>query len=687
MKLNSKILIILFLWAIFFSLTTNANSTTPTDSLLYIKAYKTAYQEVNVDFDLAINLANESLAIAERLDDNSRKLKSLELLFNFHFNNSRDLEKASKYFDQIKRIPNDSLAQKEKANIYGLEAKLHMYNQDPSAAVTAIYNQLESLKGIYAPLETARANMALGKVESYQNNHKEAINHYKSAVQYFQQAKRITGLALAYDGLGTSYGNLNDFRQNIYYDSIALSIADTLKAPFIKMTVFLNYGKALKMNGRVEKSLSLTNKALSIAKRTNNQKYLAKTYNQLGAIYELENNPKKVNFFYNKAKDIAETLEDKELLISTYDHLHRFAIKEEKHKEAYSYLQKYTQAKQGLNNNNIKLQLANQKLKYESNKKNYEYLNLLLKENKLVSTVKKQNTIWQFTLLCMLLLAILAVLLYNSYKAKSQYNKRLEAEVKARTGDLKVANNELKVTNEKLKQSNLELEKFAYIASHDLKSPLRNIVSFLGLCKKRLKENRYEKIEEYIKYASDNASQMYTLIQDVLEYSRVNNNQSMTGWEKEVDLNEILANVIYNIDSDIKQKNAEVQTCPLPVVKGSKVHLLQLFQNLISNGIKYNANELPKVQLSHEENMDEHIIKVEDNGIGIETQYHEKVFDMFKRLHTQSSYSGTGLGLSICKKVIQDMKGRIWLESEPGIGTTFFVSIPKMPVQVMADQN
>ena len=161
----------------------------------------------------------------------------------------------------------------------------------------------------------------------------------------------------------------------------------------------------------------------------------------------------------------------------------------------------------------------------------------------------------------------------------------------------------------------------------------------------------------------------------------------MTGWEKEVDLNEILASVIYNIDSDIKHNNAVIQTCPLPVVKGSRVHLLQLFQNLISNGIKYNKNSLPKVLLSHEENTDEHIIQIKDNGIGIEEQYHEKVFDMFNRLHTQANYSGTGLGLSICKKVVQDMKGRIWLESEPGIGTTFFVSIPKMPVQVMADQN
>jgi len=669
-----------------FSFRAPANTELVANSPNYTKVYQAACHQINIDVEEAIKLGKESLTIAEKLGDNSKKLKSLQLLFNFYLNNSRDLEVATNYLSKIKLIPQKSLSAREQASIYDNEAKFYMATHHASEAVKAIFKQMEALRGIDAPLEMAQANFALGQLENSQNNHKEAINYYKSAIQFFQQANQTTGLARAYDALGASYGQLDKLTLNIYYDSLALSIADTLNAPFIKTSILLNYSNAYKRIGQVDKSLHFTNKAISLAKKATNQKHLATAYNQLGSTYELKNEPYKAVFFYRKANEIAETLQDKALLMNSYEWLHKFSLKQGKYKEAYNYLQKLTLIKDNPNNNKIKEQLISQKLEYLNNQKQYEYLSLLSKENEQANTIKKQKMKSQALFVITFLSVILAILLYNSYKSKLLYNKRLEAEVKARTGDLKVANNELQIINGKLKQSNLELERFAYIASHDLKSPLRNIVSFLGLCKRRLKDKSYIKIEEYIQFATDNANQMYTLIQDVLEYSRVNN-QSMTGWEKEVDLNEILASVIYNIDSDIKHNNAVIQTCPLPVVKGSRVHLLQLFQNLISNGIKYNKNSLPKVLLSHEENTDEHIIQIKDNGIGIEEQYHEKVFDMFNRLHTQANYSGTGLGLSICKKVVQDMKGRIWLESEPGIGTTFFVSIPKMPVQVMADQN
>jgi len=370
MEPNTKSIVILLLGALFTSFHVFANATTPiADSLNYKKTYNSAYKQVNIDFDLAIDLAEESLTIADKLNDNSRKLKSLQLLFNFYSNNSRDLKLASNYLEQIKLIPQDLLTKREKASIHSHEAKFHLATHNLSKAITAIFKQLEELRGVYAPLEFARANLALGNIEENQSNHKEAVNYYKTAVQYFQQTNRVTGLALAYDALGASYGQLNDFRQNIYYDSIALSIADTLKAPFIKMNVLLNYGKAYMLTGQISKSQSLTNKAMSLAKRVNNQHLLAKAYNQLGAINELKNEPYKVKFFYKKGYQIAKELEDQHLLLSSYDHLHQFAIQQKNHKEAYLYLQKYTQAKDSLNNNKIKLQLAEQKQKSQYHQK------------------------------------------------------------------------------------------------------------------------------------------------------------------------------------------------------------------------------------------------------------------------------------------------------------------------------
>jgi len=464
-----------------------------------------------------------------------------------------------------------------------------------------------------------------------------------------------------------------------------MTIIENLDLPSLRANILINYGRALRETNKTTAALNAINEALQLTKTIGNERLKSACFSELGLLYQIKNQPAKAIQYSQKAIDLAITHNYQEQLKENYKALYNIYIDQRDNKALYA-LQKHTAIKDSLNLAKNEQQLRLLKIKYDLDRNQQNYLGLISKEKEQEIKIKKQGLQNLGLMIIALLSIFLAVLLYNSYKSKNEYNKRLEAEVKARTNDLNNTNQELKITNNKLKQSNLELERFAYIASHDLKSPLRNIVSFIGLSKRKLKTNKHADIGEYLNFASDNASQMYALIQDVLEYSRVNN-QSMTGWEKEVNLNDILANVVYNIDSDIKGKNAEVMACPLPVVKGSKVHITQLFQNLISNGIKYNNSPKPLIQVNHEENMDEHIISIKDNGIGIEEKYHENVFEMFKRLHTQKNYSGTGLGLSICKKVIQDMKGKIWLESTPGQGTTFYVAIPKMPIQVMADQN
>lgn len=240
-------------------------------------------------------------------------------------------------------------------------------------------------------------------------------------------------------------------------------------------------------------------------------------------------------------------------------------------------------------------------------------------------------------------------------------------------------NNALKQRAAQLALSNAELEKFAYVASHDLQEPLRTITSFLQLFKRRYTGLVDETGDKYIQLSVDGAERMKTLIQDMLEYSRVNNKEIRT---EEVDLKKVVDDVKLNFSEKIKKANATVNVLhPLPKIIAARTQMLQLFQNLIGNGIKYHRPGVPPiVEITCLEKEKECIFSIRDNGIGIEEKFHAKIFIIFQRLHSKAQYEGTGIGLSICKKIVEKQGGRIWIESQPGEGSVFHFTLPKVPV-------
>jgi PAS domain S-box-containing protein len=239
---------------------------------------------------------------------------------------------------------------------------------------------------------------------------------------------------------------------------------------------------------------------------------------------------------------------------------------------------------------------------------------------------------------------------------------------------LKEHEKELNLLNQKLKKSNEDLEQFAYIASHDLQEPLRMVSSFTQLLEKKYKEELDEKAHQYIDFIVDGARRMKELIQDLLVYSRVRRNVKPF---REVNLNEVLEITINNLKKFIHEKNAQVTYENLPIVKGDKSQLVQLFQNLISNGIKFNKSEIPKIYISVQEDDQKWKFCVKDNGIGIDPKFYEKIFIIFKRLHKKTDYNGTGIGLAVCKKIVLRHGGKIWVNSEPNKGSEFYFTISK----------
>lgn len=233
--------------------------------------------------------------------------------------------------------------------------------------------------------------------------------------------------------------------------------------------------------------------------------------------------------------------------------------------------------------------------------------------------------------------------------------------------------NKLKDYTKKLEQSNKELERFAYIASHDMKTPLRNIVSFLNLIQRRLKNHDDKDVHEFIEFASSNARYMHSLVEDILEFSKISKIENSF---VEVDLHEVVLNIINHLQNYIQEKQATIQFEGLPTILANDTQIHQLFQNLIENGIKYNTSDTPVVTINTEYNKTHVRIVFEDNGIGIPEVFREQIFEMFKRLHNNSSYQGTGIGLAICKKIIDLHNGQIYVEESREKGSKFIVDFP-----------
>jgi light-regulated signal transduction histidine kinase (bacteriophytochrome) len=237
-------------------------------------------------------------------------------------------------------------------------------------------------------------------------------------------------------------------------------------------------------------------------------------------------------------------------------------------------------------------------------------------------------------------------------------------------------NIKLEALNQELKRSNRELEEFAYVVSHDLQQPLQTITGFAELLLALKSEiNLEQEAEEYVTPILEEGIRMQELIKNLLEYSRVGTKKRNF---EPIDCQEILRKSLADLHGTIEDSRAIITYEKLPILMADRIQLGQLFQNLIANGIKYQRpNIQPKIVISVQEKPEEWLFRVEDNGIGIKPENFDRIFQVFQRLHTNKEYPGTGVGLAICKKIIERHQGRIWLESEWQIGTTFNFTLPK----------
>lgn len=245
--------------------------------------------------------------------------------------------------------------------------------------------------------------------------------------------------------------------------------------------------------------------------------------------------------------------------------------------------------------------------------------------------------------------------------------------------DRKQAEQELKHVTAEMQRSNTELGQFAYVISHDLQEPLRMVSSYTQLLAKRYQSKLDADADEFITYAVDGAKRMQALLGDLLEYSRVGTRGKPFSL---IDSEDIIKQAMANLKIAIEESGALVSYDTLLAVMADEGQLVQLFQNLIANAIKFRGQEPPRIHISAKRRRKVIIFSVRDNGIGIDSQHSKGIFEIFRRLHTREEYPGTGMGLSICKKIVERHGGHIWVQSRSGEGSTFYLTI-----QVPGDES
>ncbi len=638
-------------------------------SRLYLELSQNYYPN-----DIEKVISNAKLVI---LNDKSKELSYTFGAYNMlmkSYLKKYDINTAIEFLNKAKQIDVQVVTPLQKAQLLGNEGKIKLALNDFDKAQEVFLVQAKIFESLNDAKGLAEVSLDLGNLYYSLSDVSLSIGYYEKALNFFNSTNNIEGKITCLNAIGKSYGQIKDYKKSLQYCTDAQYLVQAINDKNLMAEINLNIGKAQLNLNNINEAKSNFEAALKYGEEINNYWIICSASSDLSRIYVKNKDYVMAEDYLRQAYNAANVNGDKILLKTVFSSFYKMYEQKGDLTQSYNYLKKLTDLNESLTSEERTRNLSNGQLKYEAERKETEIRKLKEGQDRNIIIIQRQR--YQTYALIAFALAMIGIAFgfYKAFQKKKITNEQLELEVHKRTNMLIESNNELSSINNRLGQSNNELERFAYIASHDLKSPLRNIISFLNLIERKLINTEDSEIKEYLKFAIDNAKQMHTLIQDVLEFSQIDSNQENT--KDDVDFNSSMLQVVHNLRESIEQKQATITVSELPNLFINQVHIIQLFQNLIGNGLKYNESVKPEVRIEHVHENGKHIFAVRDNGIGIPKEFHAQIFEMFKRLHTKDKYKGTGIGLAVCQKIVNNLGGKIWLDSNVGEGTTFYVSIP-----------
>lgn len=600
-------------------------------------------------------------------------LKSVEVSkeANYTYGIARSYAKLASFYTRYKQIQLSEAYLNLSAEYYiqiekGGEEIAHYYDEvgnkiwdyNPKKSMDLYFKGLK-FSDTYPNIKVslAKAHSTIGKPEIALEYLKDAMSNLDS-----RQYNRMTGIATAqlaevYLQLGDYKAALKTCNEGIAFLS-ALSMSNRSGLP----AMYRTKGLLMELNGNDKAALEFYTKSLEEADRINEIFELVKSNVALGNFYSAKA-PQKGEKYCEIALKHAKENNFTSLEITACECLFKIFKAEKNYSKSLKYFERKVLLSDSLGTLKVEHALdINSKIAQKDKQLAQESYLKEIKEEQLRNQYRTITILAVASLFGLLLIGIL----FFSIKRISNQN----FEITRKT-------NELETANKNLGQSNEELERFAYVASHDLKSPLNNIIMFTGLLRRTLEKEASDSVKQSLGFIESSGKRMSNLIDDILEYSKLSSQNTSESKQKVVKLNELVNEISQLVRNNPDGKLVNIEATALPNLKWNSSKIFLLFKNLIENGLKYNKSENPTVKLYFSNTAGINSVYIEDNGIGIKQEYFDKIFVMFQRLHNQSEYDGTGLGLATCKKIVDEFNGKITISSTLNKGTIFKIEIPE----------
>jgi signal transduction histidine kinase len=662
------------------------------------------------NFPESIGEANKAIEIAKKLND-KEMLVRVYLATGLIYEENTQLENAASYYQMSLDIFDFVNKQTQIDIVYNwaiINKKLNRfkiardyYTKTLSLALIASDKPLAQKPK--SDIQAAQmATNGLGTLHEFLSEFDLAIQAYLQSLEYAKQCNNVKGSVLTLVNISGVYLKGKDFNLALENITKALNMANDLKDTTHIGFVYVTFGKILNEQGKYEDALSYLTKALKHYESKGEKRYIARTYIhmsevylqkkdfntakeyllkavnnykdalqfddypnlylKLGTLYQQTNENVKAANALNEAILSAKARNFKEIVQKANTVLSEVYAQLGKHQLALEALKTANIFGDSLFNEKKSRQFAEAQYKFDVEKAEAQSKFQQELGEKKLNDVKLEQSRYMFVMFFILFSAVIGTLVYI-VKIKTKSNAILLQK-----------NDEIKFQNERLEKSNEILSQFAYASAHDLKEPLRSISSFVHIIQRRYSKILPPEAEEYMSFVIGGVKRMESLLGALLEYSTVASNQQEV--KQVTPLNQALNDILQNLHTIINEKGAVIDISNnLPSLWISRLHLTQLFQNLMSNSMKF-SDKPPRIEISGKVKDEQYVIAVKDNGIGMKAEYSDKIFRLFQRLSRNPQYEGTGIGLAICKNIVDNYNGKIWFESIEGVGTTFFISIP-----------